>query len=180
MITDHRAILSIPKDRCTKSHQSRLARWTDRLLPFTFKMEHLAGSKMGFVDYISRNPCNQAKPISKYDEVFKVAQIETIWRTLYIINSTQKRKRGRPRKYNGTANTDFQSSNQCGRPKKYVSNIKAHTSTKQQSSNNYNYNLQSGNECIKATKQSKEQLSNKGTKQKNYIPRTNATKQHNR
>ena len=72
---------------------------------------------MGFVDYISRNPYNQAKPISKYDEVFTVAQFETIWRTLYIISKTQK-KRGRPRKYNGTANTDFQSTNQCRRPKK--------------------------------------------------------------
>ena len=47
---------------------------------------------MGFVDKISRNPCNQAKPISKYDEEFVLAQIETIRKTLHIINETQKKR----------------------------------------------------------------------------------------
>ena len=35
-----------------------------------FKIEHLPGSKMGLVDYISRNPYQPAKSISKYDEDF--------------------------------------------------------------------------------------------------------------
>ena len=34
--TDHRALLSILKDKSTKAHQSRLTRWCDRLIPFHF------------------------------------------------------------------------------------------------------------------------------------------------
>ena len=67
VVIDQRALLSIIKEKTTKTHQSRLTRWTDRLLPFDFKLEHIAGSKMGFVDYISRNPDVKAKPLSKYD-----------------------------------------------------------------------------------------------------------------
>ena len=50
--TDHRALLSILKDKSTKAHQSRLTRWCDRLIPFHFQIEHIPGSKMGFTDYI--------------------------------------------------------------------------------------------------------------------------------
>ena len=48
VITDHRALLSIMKEnRSNKSYNSRLNRWIDRLLPFQFDIEHLAGAKMG-------------------------------------------------------------------------------------------------------------------------------------
>ena len=76
--TDHRALLSILKERSTKAHQSRLTRWCDSLIPFHFQIEHIPGSKMGLTDYISRNPNNKAKPISRYDEDFVIAQIDAI------------------------------------------------------------------------------------------------------
>ena len=61
-MTDHRAHLSILKDhRSNKSYNSRLSRWVGRLLPYQFKIEHLPGAKMGFVDYISHNPYHPAQ-----------------------------------------------------------------------------------------------------------------------
>ena len=79
VITDHRALLSILKEhRSNKSYNSRLARWVDRLLPYQFSIEHLPGAKMGLVDYISRNPYQPAKSVSKYDEEFLVATLSSI------------------------------------------------------------------------------------------------------
>ena len=79
VITDHRALLSILKEhRSNKSYNSRLARWVDRLLSYQFSIEHLPGAKMGLVDYISRNPYQPAKIVSKYDEVFLVATLSSI------------------------------------------------------------------------------------------------------
>ena len=79
IITDHRALLSILKEhRSNKSYNSRLSRWVDRLLPYQSKREHLPGAKMGLVDYISRNPYQPAKSISKYDEEFLVATLSLI------------------------------------------------------------------------------------------------------
>ena len=55
--TDHQALLSALKNnRGNKTYQSRLTRWVDRLLPFHFKVEHIAGKDMGFADYLSRYP----------------------------------------------------------------------------------------------------------------------------
>ena len=93
--TDHRALLSILKERSSKIHQSRLTRWYDRLIPFNFTIEHIAGTKMGLADYMSRNPSELAKPPSTYDENFIIAQIDVIKETLKIL-----RKRGRPKKHN--------------------------------------------------------------------------------
>ena len=79
VITDHRALLSILKEhRSNKSYISRLARCVDRLLPYQFSIEHLPGAKMGLVDYISRNPYQPAKSVSKYDEEFVVATLSSI------------------------------------------------------------------------------------------------------
>ena len=79
VITDHRALLSILKEhRSNKSYNSRLARWVDRLLPYQFSIEHLPEAKMGSVDYISRNPYQPAKSVSKYDEEFLVATLSSI------------------------------------------------------------------------------------------------------
>ena len=91
--TDHRALLSILKEKSTKAHQSRLTRWCDRLIPFHFQIEHIPGSKMELTDYISRNPNYKAKPICRNDEDFVIAQIDAIKQTIYAI-----RQRGRPRK----------------------------------------------------------------------------------
>ena len=79
VITNHRALLSIMKEnRSNKSYNSRLSHWVDRLLPFQFDIEHLPRSKMGLVDYISRNPSQKAKKVSAYDEQFIVAKLKLI------------------------------------------------------------------------------------------------------
>ena len=79
VLTDHRALLSVLKShRSNKSHNSRLTRWIDRLLPFDFNIEHIPGTRMGSVDYISRQPNQKAKSITQYDEEFMVATISRI------------------------------------------------------------------------------------------------------
>ena len=93
IITDHRALLSImKKHRSNKSFNSRLTRWVDRLLPFDFNIEHLPGAKMGLVDYISRQPNQEAKVTNQYDEEFPVATNTRILDAIAAIyvNTTQK------------------------------------------------------------------------------------------
>ena len=90
VVTDHRAFLSILKDnRGNKTYQSRLTRWLDRLLPFDFELEHLAGKDMGFVDYMSRNPIGAAVKVSSYDNEFIVAQIQSIADCIYSASTKQ-------------------------------------------------------------------------------------------
>ena len=77
VIADQRALLSIMREnRSNKSYNSRLTRWVDRLLPFDFSIDHLPGSKMGLVDYISRDPQQKAVNISTFDEQFIVAKLD--------------------------------------------------------------------------------------------------------
>ena len=79
IITDHRALLSIMREnRANKSYNSRLTRGVDRhrLIPFHFTIDHLPGSKMRLVDYISRDPQQKAVNISAYDEQFIVAKLD--------------------------------------------------------------------------------------------------------
>ena len=79
VLTDHKALLSVLKShRSNKSYNSRLARWIDRLLPFDFNIEHIPGTRMGLVDYISRQPNQNAKSVNQYDEEFMVATISRI------------------------------------------------------------------------------------------------------
>ena len=79
IITDHRALLSIMKEyQSNKSYNSRLTRWIDRILPFDFNIEHIPAAKMGLVDYISRQPNQEAKVTNKYDEEFAVATFTRI------------------------------------------------------------------------------------------------------
>ena len=119
--TDHRAGLSILKDKSTKAHQSRLTRWCDRLISFHFNIEHIPGSKMGLTDYISRNPHGAAKTISMYDEDFVIAQIDSIVKTIIAI-----RQRGRPQNFpileshdnSKTLKTTIVIKRQRGRPRK--------------------------------------------------------------
>ena len=76
VLTDHKALLSVLKShRSNKSYNSRLTRWTDRLLPFDFNIEHILGTRMGLIEYISRQPNQKAKSITQYDEEFMVATI---------------------------------------------------------------------------------------------------------
>ena len=78
-MTDHGALLSVLKShRSNKSYKSRLTRWIIRLFPFDFNIEHIPGTRMGLVDYISRQPNQKAKSITQYDEEFMVAIISRI------------------------------------------------------------------------------------------------------
>ena len=65
----------------TKPDPKSLTRWVDRLLPVDFSIDHLPGTKMGLVDYISRDPQQQAANISAYDEQFIVAKLDVIKRS---------------------------------------------------------------------------------------------------
>ena len=90
VITDHRDLLSNMRERrSNKSYKGRLTRWVDRLLPFDFSIDHLPGSKMGLVDYISRDPQQKAVNISAYDEQFIVAKLNVIKRGAkrYLLNA---------------------------------------------------------------------------------------------
>ena len=64
--------------RSNKSYNIRITRWIDRLLPYDFNIEHIPGAKMGLVDYISRQPNQEAKVTNKYDEEFAVETITRI------------------------------------------------------------------------------------------------------
>ena len=67
VLTDNRALLSVLKShRSKKSYNSRLTRLIDRLLPFDFNIVHILGTRMGLVDYISRQPNQKAKSITQY------------------------------------------------------------------------------------------------------------------
>ena len=88
--TDHRASLSIiRKDRANKSYNSRLTRWVDRLLPFVCTINHLPGSKLVLVGYISREPQQKAVNISTYDEQLIVAKLDAIKRSAkrFLLNA---------------------------------------------------------------------------------------------
>ena len=79
VLTDLRALLLVLKSHCSnKSYNSRLTRWIDRLLPFDFNIEQIPGTRMGLVDYISRQLNQRAKSITQYDEEFMVATISRI------------------------------------------------------------------------------------------------------
>ena len=107
VVTDHRTLLSILKEhRSNKLYNSRLLRWIDRLLPYNFTIEHMPGSKMGLIDYISRNPYARAKKISIYDEHFVVATISKIRDSMkYLITN----KQNATRKFNSILNSNWPS-----------------------------------------------------------------------
>ena len=88
--TDHRSLFSIMREnRANKSYNSRLRRWVDRLLPFDFTIDHLPVSKMGVVNYISRDPQQKAVNISAYDEQIIVAKLDVIKRSArrFLLNA---------------------------------------------------------------------------------------------
>ena len=88
VITDHKAVISLLNGNNKKSKTlfSRLTRWLDRLIPFDFVKEHKPGAKIGIADYLSRHPSEPPKPISQYDNLFTVATIASIRKTLDFTN----------------------------------------------------------------------------------------------
>ena len=88
VITDHQALISaLNASERSKTSQSRLTRWIDRLIPFHFDIKHLASNKMALIDYMSRNPVGLAIPPSEYDEEFVVASINTFINNLEVIDN---------------------------------------------------------------------------------------------
>ena len=89
LITDHTALLSAVKpNRANKSRQSRLIRWVDKLLPFTFSIQHIPGKDMGCTDYLSINPHQKPPPISQDDELFVIKRIREF--TFTLLNEERK------------------------------------------------------------------------------------------
>ena len=77
LITDHQALVSVLKsNRGNKTYQSRLTRWIDRLIPFDFDIHHLAGSKMGLIDYVLRHPVDKPQSPAYWDKQFVVASVD--------------------------------------------------------------------------------------------------------
>ena len=77
--TDHQALLSALKNnRGNKTYQSRLSRWVDTLVPFSFTIEHIPGKNMGFADHLSRNSSGKPSPESEDDEKFGINTIHEI------------------------------------------------------------------------------------------------------
>ena len=88
VIPDYQALISaLNASERSKTSQSRLTRWIDLLIFFNFDIKHLAGSKMGLIDYISRKPVGIAKPPSAYDEEFVVSSINSFVNNLEIIDN---------------------------------------------------------------------------------------------
>ena len=88
---DHTAHLSAPKtNRANKSRQSRLCRWVDKLLPYTFTINHIPGKDMGFTDYLSRNPHLNPPHISPDDELVVVNRINEF--TFTLLNDERKQR----------------------------------------------------------------------------------------
>ena len=80
LITDHKALLSaLRNNRANKTYQSRLIRWVDKLLPFDFTVNHLAGKEMGLTNYLSRDASGEPEPVSNCDEKFVVASMHNFF-----------------------------------------------------------------------------------------------------
>ena len=88
ILTDQKAIVTaLTENWGNKTHQSRLTRWEDRMLPFEFTISHIAGAKIGMADYLSRSPKFEAPPTSKYDEQFVVKATENFDEACRVINT---------------------------------------------------------------------------------------------
>ena len=89
VITDHKALISLLNGNTKKNKTlfSRLTRWLDRLIPFDFVIEHVPGAKIGLAGYFSRHHSEPPKPISQYDNLFTVAKIASIRKSLGFTNN---------------------------------------------------------------------------------------------
>ena len=87
VLTDHKAIISALKTiRGNKTHQSRLTRWADRLLPFDFNIFHISGCKLGIADYLSRFPTFEAPRPSSFDKQYVVKCISRFFDACDILD----------------------------------------------------------------------------------------------
>ena len=87
--TDHQALLSALKNnRGNKTYQSSLTRWVDRLLPFHFKVKHIAGKNMGFADYLICGHSNSQPTSENIDKKSRNKHYRS--NTLHITHNSQK------------------------------------------------------------------------------------------
>ena len=86
--TDNEALISaLNASEQSKTSHSRLTRWIDQLILFHFDIKHLAGNKMGLIDYMPQNLAGMAIPPSEYDEEFVVASINAFINNLELIDN---------------------------------------------------------------------------------------------
>ena len=91
ILTDHKAITSALNETYgKKSYQSRLSRWADRLIPFDYQIEHIPGSSLGIVDYMSRYPTFEAPLPPSHDELFVIKSIQAFHNALNLICTQSK------------------------------------------------------------------------------------------
>ena len=145
VLTDHRALLSVLKShRSNKSYNSRLTRWIDRLLPFDFNIEHIPGTRMGLVDYISRQTNQRAKSITQYDEEFMVATISRICDAIKSLFSHSNKipfhKRHINNKYKSQVHKTRVHSCKPAKCSTHNSNASNNSFTTRAQANNYNQN----------------------------------------
>ena len=61
VVRDHQLLLiALNVSEKSKTGIFRLIRWIDKLLSFILDIKHLAASKLGLTDYLSRNPASSA------------------------------------------------------------------------------------------------------------------------
>ena len=87
VLTDLKAIISALKtNRGNKTHESRLTRWADLILPFDFDIFHISGCKLGIVDYLSRLTTFEAPRPSNFDEQYVVKRISRFFDTCNFLD----------------------------------------------------------------------------------------------
>ena len=73
LYTDNQALEPLIKqNRGNHQYSARLTRWLDRLAHFDIAVQHIAGSNLKFIDYLSKNPVGGAPTENKYDEKYVI------------------------------------------------------------------------------------------------------------
>ena len=120
-------------------------------LPFDFNIEHIAGTRMGLVDYISRQPNQKAKSITQYDEEFMVATISGIRDSITSLFSHSNKipfhKRHTTSKYKLQVNKTRVHSCKLAKSSTQNSNASNNLSTTRAQLNNYNSKFGSSFNC---------------------------------
>ena len=70
----------------SETSQSRITRWIDRITQFTLDIKHLAGTKIGVIDYNFRNPVGLALSSIEYDDELILAWIKSFISNFELIS----------------------------------------------------------------------------------------------
>ena len=97
LYTNHQPLeLLIKRNRSNKQNSARLTRWLDRLTHFDISIQHIAGSNLIFIDYLSGNPVGRAMPEENYDEEYvlnKLTELNLKYGILFVYQSENSRTR---------------------------------------------------------------------------------------